>query len=106
MFNDTGVFLTQDQVLELSKTEAGKAQVKRYLHRARLAYTVQCVLESLNIVPDPDQQQLVCEVLERCLSIESTPTQYILAYIDSFKKHVEDNSINGTYFSDEQAGNC
>lgn len=104
MIDETGSFLSNEQIEKLCETKAGKEKVKQYLLRGRVAYTAQCVFEALDLVPSEQQQELVCEVFWRCMF--NTPTANILAYIDSFKEHVDNNSVNGTYFPDDSAGNC
>jgi propanediol dehydratase large subunit len=104
MLDNSGNFLTEEQVIALSKTKQGKAQVQQYLLRGRAAYTLQCIFEALDIIPSTEQQQLVSEVFWRCMF--DTPTANILIYIDSFKEHVDKNSINGVYLSDDKAGHC
>lgn len=97
MYDDDGRFLSKEELLELTKTREGKKLVQKYLLRARIAFTAQSLFEAMNIIPDEEMQTLVCEVIERCMI--STPTSYILDYVDSIKTHYEETEVKSNFLN-------
>jgi len=63
MIDNRGNLLTPQEMLELGKTEKGRRELAQYIWRARTAYAAQHVMESLGVVPSPDKQQEVCEII-------------------------------------------
>ena len=55
--------LESKNILKLSETEEGTKLLKKTMLQARCAYTIQSLLQSLNIVPSEEQQQLLCELM-------------------------------------------
>lgn len=96
--------LSPEKILELSKTEAGEDLLKKTMLQARCAYTLQGLLETLNIVPTEEQQCLLCEKLWHYMF--ETNSDEVLEYVKSFRKHVDENSVDGVYVGGITPGNC
>jgi hypothetical protein len=96
--------LSPEKILELSETEAGSKLLKKTLLQARCAYTLQGLLEILGIVPTEDQQYALCEQLWH--NMFEVKSDEILEYVKSFRKHVNENSVDGVYMGDKTPGNC
>lgn len=85
--------LTPEQIFEKSKTKEGKDEVKKYFLRARIAYGVQAMFESLGMVPSAEEQHRACQVLyERMFRV---PVDDVMAWIQSVAEGLESNEIVG-----------
>lgn len=96
--------LESRNILKLSETETGVELLKKTILQARCAYTVQSLLQALNIIPSQEQQQLLCELMWS--GMFEVKSDEILEYVESFRKHVNENSVDGVYFDTSKAGNC
>ena len=59
------------EMLALAETERGRRELARYIWKARTAYAAQYVMEALNLTPDAQTQQLVCDIIwDKCFACD------------------------------------
>ncbi len=86
LLDNTGRFLTKEEIIKLSQTEQGKKEIFQYISRARSASAAQQVMERLGVVPTEDVQMDICLIIyETCYRI---PVEHIMEYVDSMKEHI------------------
>ena len=78
---------TPDEIKKLLETKDGQKIFKAYVLRARVAFGVQAILETLGVVPDYDTQQEICERLYDCLFRVDIDT--IIQYTQDVQAYME-----------------
>jgi hypothetical protein len=63
MFDNTGRLLTPAEIMRLARTESGRRKVADYIWQARTAAAAQGVMEALGVIPTPEIQQKVCDII-------------------------------------------
>ena len=59
------------EMLALADTEPGRRELARYIWKARTAYAAQYVMEVLGVVPSPENQKLVCDIIwNKCFACD------------------------------------
>lgn len=96
LFSEFGKLLTPSEIMELAKTEAGRKQVGDYIMRARVAYGVQSLFESLGVVPPQETQQMCCQAMYDCIT--RVPLDYVMEWCKDAAESLKE--------SDEFIGNC
>jgi hypothetical protein len=96
-------FLSNKDIIRLGNSDlkSDRLIVANYVISGRIARAVQDILEKLQIDPSsiPKVQRQLCETIYSNLFI--VPQQEIMDYIESVKLRIEENSIDGRYYSDE-----
>ena len=54
---------TPDEIWEMGRTEEGRRKFARYIWSARSAMAAQRVMEILDIIPDAQTQQILCDAI-------------------------------------------
>jgi len=92
MFDNSGKFLSPEEIWKLAETVEGRREIATYIWRARTAASAQRVMETLGVVPDAATQQMVCEVIWD--TIFRTSIFDIMAYCEEIAEVAKTSDID------------
>jgi hypothetical protein len=55
--------ITPEEMIELGKSEQGRAFLKQYIIKARVAFSMQLVFGILDVIPEPEVQEACCDAV-------------------------------------------